>query len=102
TLRGKKKLSMQAMLVFAAMNLKKLANWTWKGPNRQPSDRNNRIKWTKTGRIFKIRPVLSTVCSKGHVCPLLFIMQAYILAFPFLYTRLSASDFLRRPLDHRP
>ncbi|WP_414429419.1 transposase [Bacillus licheniformis] len=61
TLRGKKKLSMQAMLVFAAMNLKKLANWTWKGPNRQPSDRNNRIKWTKTGRIFKIRPVLSTV-----------------------------------------
>ncbi|MBR7679283.1 transposase, partial [Streptomyces daliensis] len=26
TLRGKKKLSMQAMLVFAAMNLKKLAN----------------------------------------------------------------------------
>ncbi|WHF45961.1 IS1182 family transposase [Bacillus licheniformis] len=66
TLRGKKKLSMQAMLVFAAMNLKKLANWTWKGPNRQPSDRNNRIKWTKTGRIFKIRPVLSTVCAGGN------------------------------------
>ncbi|MEC1327159.1 hypothetical protein P9C91_21595, partial [Bacillus licheniformis] len=52
--------------VFAAMNLKKLANWTWKGPNRQPSDRNNRIKWTKTGRIFKIRPVLSTVCRYLH------------------------------------
>lgn len=29
TLRGIKKLSMQAMLTFAAMNLKKLANWTW-------------------------------------------------------------------------
>lgn len=32
TLRGLKKLSMQAMLTFAAMNLKKMANWTWKGP----------------------------------------------------------------------
>lgn len=28
-LRGLKKLSMQAMLTFAAMNLKKLATWTW-------------------------------------------------------------------------
>ncbi len=27
--RGLKKLSMQAMLTFAAMNLKKLATWTW-------------------------------------------------------------------------
>jgi len=32
TLRGIKKLSMQAMLTFAAMNLKKLANWTWQAP----------------------------------------------------------------------
>ncbi|MGE7766443.1 transposase [Peribacillus sp. NPDC096540] len=32
TLRGLKKLSMQAMLTFAAMNLKKMANWTWRGP----------------------------------------------------------------------
>ncbi|MFI8622802.1 IS1182 family transposase [Bacillus altitudinis] len=31
-LRGLKKVSMQAMLTFAAMNLKKLANWTWKVP----------------------------------------------------------------------
>ncbi|KIL74468.1 Mobile element protein [Bacillus badius] len=31
-LRGLKKLSMQAMLTFAAMNLKKMANWTWQGP----------------------------------------------------------------------
>lgn len=29
TLRGLKKLSMQAMLTFAAMNLKKMATWTW-------------------------------------------------------------------------
>jgi hypothetical protein len=32
TLRGLKKLSMQAMLTFAALNLKKMANWTWKSP----------------------------------------------------------------------
>ena len=31
TLRGLKKLSMQAMLTFAAINLKKMANWTWQG-----------------------------------------------------------------------
>jgi hypothetical protein len=29
TLRGLKTLSMQAMFTFAAMNLKKLASWTW-------------------------------------------------------------------------
>ncbi|WP_187373557.1 transposase, partial [Neobacillus jeddahensis] len=29
TLRGLKKLSMQAMLTFAAMTLKKMATWTW-------------------------------------------------------------------------
>ncbi|RIW35111.1 hypothetical protein D3H55_08680 [Bacillus salacetis] len=27
-----KKVSMQAMLTFAAKNLKKLANWTWRRP----------------------------------------------------------------------
>ena len=32
TLRGLEKLSMQAMLTFAAMNLKKMANWLWKKP----------------------------------------------------------------------
>ncbi|MGY3313325.1 hypothetical protein ACV242_001821 [Peribacillus simplex] len=31
-LRGLKKLSMQAMLTFAAMYVKKMANWTWQGP----------------------------------------------------------------------
>jgi transcription elongation factor Elf1 len=32
TLRGLEKLSMQAMLTFASMNLKKMANWTWVSP----------------------------------------------------------------------
>ena len=32
TLRGLKKLSMQAMLTFAALNLKKMANWIWRRP----------------------------------------------------------------------
>ncbi len=32
TLRELKKLLMQAMLTFAAMNLKKLAKWTWQAP----------------------------------------------------------------------
>ncbi|PRS16182.1 hypothetical protein C6W27_07135, partial [Bacillus paralicheniformis] len=41
--------------------LKKLANWTWKGPHRQNSHRKNRINWTKIGWIIKIRPILSTV-----------------------------------------
>lgn len=33
TLRTKRRVQMQAMLVFAAMNLKKLANWCWRGRN---------------------------------------------------------------------
>jgi hypothetical protein len=32
TLRGLGKLSMQAMLTFAAINLKKMASWAWKTP----------------------------------------------------------------------
>ncbi|MBP1914313.1 hypothetical protein J2Z23_001258 [Lederbergia galactosidilyticus] len=32
TLRGLKKMPMQAMLTFAALHLKKLASWTWKTP----------------------------------------------------------------------
>ncbi len=32
TLRGLNKMSMQAMLTFAALNLKKLASWTWRAP----------------------------------------------------------------------
>ncbi|WP_424236703.1 IS1182 family transposase [Bhargavaea ginsengi] len=32
TLRGRAKMSMQAMLTFAALNLKRLACWTWESP----------------------------------------------------------------------
>lgn len=35
-LRGKGKVSAQAMLVAACMNLKKLANWRWKSPKTGP------------------------------------------------------------------
>ena len=54
TLRGLKKVTMQAMLVFAAMNLKKLANWLWR--SGQPLDSHRRycliflrwnIRWNK-------------------------------------------------------
>lgn len=38
TLRGLRKVTMQAMLTFAAMNLKKLATWLWK--SGQPSHKN--------------------------------------------------------------
>ena len=38
TLRGLKKVTMQAMLTFAAMNLKKLATWLWK--SGRPKDKN--------------------------------------------------------------
>ncbi|MBT2614310.1 hypothetical protein J7I96_02455 [Bacillus sp. ISL-78] len=31
-LRGLKKLSMHAVLTFAAINLKKMASWTWRVP----------------------------------------------------------------------
>jgi transposase len=41
TLRGLEKVTMQAMLVFAAMNLKKLAAWLWK--SGRPTDRNRSI-----------------------------------------------------------
>ncbi|MEF2966485.1 IS1182 family transposase [Paenibacillus sp. M1] len=34
TLRGLKKVTMQAMLVFTAMNLKKMATWLWKSGRR--------------------------------------------------------------------
>ncbi|OJT56361.1 hypothetical protein BFP46_09480 [Bacillus licheniformis] len=47
---GKKKLSVQAMFVFAAM--KKLANRTWKDLKPELSHRKNRINWTKINRII--------------------------------------------------
>jgi hypothetical protein len=37
TLRGLKKVTMQAMLTYASMNLKKLATWLWKsGGSKHP------------------------------------------------------------------
>jgi hypothetical protein len=41
TLRGREKVTMQAMLVFAAMNLKKMATWLWK--SGLPTDTNPSI-----------------------------------------------------------
>jgi hypothetical protein len=32
TMKNTEKSRLQAMLTFAAMNLKKMANWTWQGP----------------------------------------------------------------------
>ncbi|WP_415639188.1 transposase, partial [Paenibacillus larvae] len=39
TLRGLKRVTMQAMLVFSAMNLKRMATWLWK--RSRPSDKFN-------------------------------------------------------------
>ncbi|MFW5437908.1 hypothetical protein ACNPIS_26215, partial [Paenibacillus apiarius] len=57
TLRGLKRVSMQAMLVFAAMNLKKMATWLWK--TGRPSDKFNFvfeiwIKNIKNSRVCSI------------------------------------------------
>ncbi|ATH91774.1 hypothetical protein COP00_03390 [Bacillus glycinifermentans] len=43
------KFGLCTMFVFAAMNLKKAGGFYLKGPNRQLSHRENRIKSTKTG-----------------------------------------------------
>ncbi|WP_425348928.1 transposase, partial [Halalkalibacter urbisdiaboli] len=47
-LKGLEKNSMQAMLVFAAMNLKKLANWHWRNTHPPASPTDNRRKYAKT------------------------------------------------------
>ena len=51
TLRGLKRVTMQAMLVFAAMNLKKMATWLWKSGrplDKHRSMMNIFIPFTKT------------------------------------------------------
>jgi hypothetical protein len=66
TLRGLKKVSMQAMLVFASMNLKKLAIWLWRS-----SDHKHKIfrflskfiKHTKTPQLPMARREF--VCNLG-------------------------------------
>ncbi|SDY63064.1 Transposase DDE domain-containing protein [Thermoactinomyces sp. DSM 45892] len=54
TLRGKQKIQMQAMLVFAAMNLKKLATWRW---------RNHRHK-RYLGKFIR-KPLLNLLFRRG-------------------------------------
>jgi transposase len=54
TLRGKRRVQMQAMLLFAAMNLKKLANWRW---------RNHRFRRFFSQLLRK--PLLDTVFRSG-------------------------------------
>lgn len=56
SLRGKQKNQAQSMLLFAAMNLKKLANWRWK---------NHRQR--KHSKIFTIKTLLNT--KKVHLNP---------------------------------
>ena len=66
TLRGLEKVTMQAMLVFAAMNLKKMATWLWKsGPHLKQVGfllviLANTIKQTPTFRLK--HGSLSSVC----------------------------------------
>jgi hypothetical protein len=70
TLKGLEKVTIQAMLVFAAMNLKKMATWLWK--SGRPTDRyhshflifskfNNKppLCWNTHGS-------LSSICSRVH------------------------------------
>jgi len=45
TYRGLEKVSMQAMLTFAAMNLKKLATWLWRSGGLNGRDLFFRSKW---------------------------------------------------------
>jgi len=72
TLRGLKKVTMQAMLVYAAMNLKKLANWLWR--SGQPWDSNRWFRYISILLYEKLprrslrwvaRGSLSSVCQPG-------------------------------------
>lgn len=63
TLRGLKKVTMQAMLTFAAMNLKKLATWLWK--SGQPFDRKTWFRSFFTRFNDKL-PIRSGVCLQSE------------------------------------
>src|SRR5690606_8135708 len=52
TLRTKRRVQMQAMLVFAAMNLKKLANWCWRGGNPYRFFTSFRLIYLKTPSVI--------------------------------------------------
>ena len=63
--RGLEKVATHTMLVFAAMNLKKLATWLWKG--KEPlffcsEFRKEMYKKTSQTRTKSLRRLLSTVC----------------------------------------
>jgi len=66
TLRGIRKVTMQAMLTFAAMNLKKLAIWLWR--KERPTDRDRRVgvmfsfSMTILPRRCYARGSLSSIC----------------------------------------
>lgn len=62
--RGLEKVATHTMLVFAAMNLKKLATWLWKGKEPlffYPEFRKKSDKKTSQTQITSSRRLLSTV-----------------------------------------
>ncbi|HBL3171534.1 TPA: transposase, partial [Enterococcus faecium] len=68
--RGLEKVATHTMLVFAAMNLKKLATWLWKG--KEPlffcsKIRNEVDKKLFQARVTSLEQLLSTVCDVGDI-----------------------------------
>lgn len=70
TLRGIKKLSMQAMLVFACMNLKKLATWLWKR-SKNP---------TPLRELYPIFTKIYTIISKRKANPTFYVYKKWGLS----------------------
>ena len=72
TLRGLKRVSAQAMLVAACMNLKKMANWMWRsgktGPNPHILLQKLRYPMKKHGFRFWLKPCLSANWSCTFMC----------------------------------
>ena len=66
TLRGLKKVTMQAMLVFACMNLKKLANWLWKSGK----GRHNALHFRFTFEYIQDKLPLLPMATREFVCTL--------------------------------
>ena len=57
TLKGLKKVSAQVMLVAACMNLKKMANWLWKSPEK-PDQEHLSFFTLETVFVFKQKIML--------------------------------------------
>lgn len=70
TLRGLKRVSAQAMLVAACMNLKKMANWMWRSGKTGPTPHNLLQKvfhfMKKHGFRFWLKPCLSANWDNAH------------------------------------